>query len=311
MGEFEFIETLRRMFEGVGDSGITGIGDDCAVLPIGGGEAFTVTTDMLVEEVHFLRASGSARELGVKSLAVNLSDIAAMGARPVASFLSIALPPECRGEWATEFMSGYLELSVRHNVRLAGGDTTASLDRITINVNVIGRAPLDRLKYRSGARDGDVVVVGGSLGESAAGLHDILDGRPDTALAHIHRNPVPQVAEGEWLGGRAEVHSMIDLSDGLASDLVHILKASGVAAEIDLDSIPTPVSIELAVTGGEDYKLLLTVAPAEYARLAVEYRAKFGTTLYPIGRITSGPPEIVWLENNAPVQNSWRGFVHF
>jgi thiamine-monophosphate kinase len=330
MGEFEFIESVRRAFEAVGSGDIVGIGDDCAVLPIGGGvgdtepesEAFVVTTDMLVEGVHFLREAGSARELGAKSLAVNLSDVAAMGARPVASFLSIALPAECRGGWADEFMEGYREMSVRHGVRLAGGDTTASLGGVAINVTAIGRAPLRRLKYRSGARVGDVVVVGGPLGESAAGLRDILAGRLDTTLAAIHRNPVPQVDEGEWLGSRTEVHSMIDLSDGLASDLLHILRASGkadgvmgpLAAEIELTAIPTPVDTELAVTGGEDYKLLFTVAADEFDRLAEDFRTRFRGALYPIGRIIEGRdevPEIRWLEKGIPVEKKLRGFVHF
>lgn len=311
LGEFEFIEGVRRAFEGIGDDGIKGIGDDCAVLPVSGDEALVVTTDMLVEGVHFLRGAGSASELGAKSLAVNLSDVAAMGARPVASFLSIALPAECRGEWAREFMEGYRELSARHGVRLAGGDTTAALGGVAINVTAIGRAPLSRLKYRSGARVGDIIVVNGPLGESAAGLRDILDGRPDTPLARIHRNPVPQVEGGQWLGGRAEVRSMIDLSDGLASDLVHILRASGVGAEIELSTIPAPVSTELAVTGGEDYKLLLTVAPEAFANLAEEYRARFGAPLHCIGRITAATPCIQWLENGEPVAKQWRGFVHF
>jgi thiamine-monophosphate kinase len=311
MGEFEFIEGISRAFEKVGDVRIMGIGDDCAVLPIGGNEAFVVTTDMLIEGVHFLRKATSARELGAKSLAVNLSDVAAMGARPVASFLSIALPAECRGEWAEEFIEGYRELSVLHNVKLAGGDTTSSLTGVSINVTAIGRAPLNNLKYRSGAQVGDIVVVGGNLGESAAGLQDILEGHFDTDLARIHRNPTPQVEEGEWLGARTEVHAMIDLSDGLASDLVHVLKASEVAAEIDLNTIPTSVSLEQAIAGGEDYKLLFTVAPESYASLAEDYPARFGTHLYPIGRIVSGTSDIRWIENGVTVTKKWHGFVHF
>ncbi len=315
MGEFEFIESIRRAFEEVGDGEITGPGDDCTVIPIGRGEALVVTTDMLVEGVHFLRAapgseraSAEARQLGGKALAVNLSDVAAMGARPVASLLSIALPTECRGRWADEFMEGYRELSQRHAVRLAGGDTTASRGGVAINVTAIGRAPLSRLKYRSGAREGDIVAVGGTLGESASGLADILAGRHDTPHARIHRNPTPQVAEGEWLGGQPEVHAMIDLSDGLASDLLHM---SGVAAEIELTTIPTPVSAELAVTGGEDYKLMLTVAPEAWPRLAEDYLARWASPLHPVGRITNGPPEITWLEEGKPVTRNLHGFVHF
>ncbi len=323
MGEFEFIDVLRCAFGGIGDERIVGIGDDAAVIPIsadtgisGGDEALVVTTDMLVEGIHFLRNATSARELGGKALAVNLSDIAAMGARPVASFLSVALPAECRGEWAMEFMEGYRELSACHEVKPAGGDTTSSLRDIVINVAVVGRVPMKNLKYRSGARVGDIVAVGGPLGESAAGLKDILDGKFDTIAARVHRNPVVQVAEGEWIGGRQEVHAMMDLSDGLASDLVHILRASSergenLGAEIDLEAIPTSVSVDLALAGGEDYKLLMTVAAEDWEALAADYKTKFGTELHAIGRIVSGESKIVWMDGGEPVERDWKGFAHF
>ena len=318
MGEFDFIDNIRRSFEGIGNDAITGIGDDCAVIPVSATESLVVTTDMLVEGVHFLRHATSARELGGKSLAVSLSDIAAMGAHPIASFLSIALPGECRcggnahgGEWADEFMQGYREVSAHYNVNLAGGDTTGSAAGVAINVTIIGRAPNNNLKFRNGARPGDIVAVCGPLGESAAGLRDILDGHLDTPFARIHRNPTPQVEEGEWLGGRPQVHSMIDLSDGLASDLLHILRASGVGAQIDLEKIQTPVPIEFAVTGGEDYKLLFTVSKEGWDALRDDYLKRFGTYLHPIGTIISGAPGIIWMENCAPVIKNWRGFTHF
>jgi thiamine-monophosphate kinase len=400
MGEFEFIEMIKRRFEGIGDETIRGIGDDCAVIPVSETESLVVTTDMLIEGVHFLRHATSARELGAKSLAVNLSDVAAMGARPVASFLSIALPEDARGGgnahsggnahggWAEEFMEGYREMSARHGVALAGGDTTASLSGVAINVTVIGRAANSRLKFRSGARAGDIVAVNGVLGESAAGLREILagesaSGKSDAGhknsrcrrsdYAGVHRSPVPQVAEGEWLGGRTEVTAMMDLSDGLASDLKHVLKASGaeVAAEgaglgaslgaslgarIELTAVPVPRdlefedAVELAVTGGEDYKLLVCVEADGFEALAADYRARFGKELYAVGRITESwakalkkeslPPDrqlkqtamnymelpshrglkaselqdkpvIVWTENGTPVERDWKGFVHF
>lgn len=319
MGEFEFIESIRRSFEGIGDGEIVGIGDDCAVMQSIDGESIVVTTDMLVEGVHFLLEGGSARELGAKALAVNLSDVAAMGARPVASFLSIALPARCRGEWADEFMEGYRQMSEHHGVKLAGGDTTGSISGLAINVTAIGRAQTERLKFRSAARVGDIIAVNGQLGESAAGLRDILAGRTDTALAAIHRSPTPQVAEGQWLGQRNEVHAMMDLSDGLASDLTHILRASRVGAEVDLEAIPTPVDLQSAVAGGEDYKLLLTVASESFIGLARAYEAHFGAPLYPIGRIVEAqiqkiveaPNKIIWLENGTPTERDWRGFVHF
>ena len=310
-GEFGFIDMLRRSFEGIGDKRIVGIGDDCAVMPAGGDESLVITTDMLNEEVHFLRDATSARELGAKALAVNLSDIAAMGAQPVASFLSLALPKACRGGWAEEFVEGYREISERYGVKLAGGDTTASKNGVIINVGVIGRAKKSHLKYRRGAKPGDVIVVNGMLGESAAGLEDILEANHETERAAIHRNPVPQVGEGIWLGGRKEVHAMIDLSDGLASDLRHVLEASGVGAEIDVASIPTLVPLKLAVGGGEDYKLLFTASPKNFEKLKNDYFKRFGTELYPIGMITGGEPEIVWTEEGRPTELKYEGFTHF
>ncbi len=302
---------LKESFVGIGDNDIVGIGDDCAVMPTGGGEAIVVTTDMLNEEVHFLRDATSARELGAKALAVNLSDIAAMGASPVASFLSLALPKACRDEWAGEFVEGYREVSERYGVKLAGGDTTASKNGVIINVGVIGKAKCSHLKYRSSAIPGDIIAVNGMLGESAAGLEDILESNFETERAAIHRNPVPQVEEGIWLGKRKEVHAMIDISDGLASDLKHILDASAVGAEIDTASIPTLVPLKLAVEGGEDYKLLFTVESRGFEKLKDDYFGRFGTELYPIGMITTGEPAIVWTEEGHPTELRYEGFTHF
>lgn len=310
-GEFGFIEMLRRDFEGVGDKNIFGIGDDCAVMPLAGGESLVITTDMLNEEVHFLREATSAYELGAKSLVVNLSDIAAMGATPLASFLSLALPKTCRDTWAEEFVQGYRDVSVRYNVRLAGGDTTASKNGVVINVGLIGKAKNSHLKYRSGAKAGDIIAVNGMLGESAAGLDDILKAHHETERARLHRNPIPQVEEGIWLGGRREVHSMIDLSDGMASDLKHILRASGVGAEIDIASIPTLVPLKYAVAGGEDYKLLFTVSPESWEKLWNDYIKRFGTELYAVGGIKAGEPAITWMEDGLPAEKDWQGYTHF
>ena len=214
MTEFGFIDRIKDLFATLPDNGFEGIGDDCAVLPVGGGESLVFTTDMLAEGVHFLRTATSARGLGRKSLAVNLSDVASMGARPIATLLSLSLPDDATGAWAEEFMQGYRELSQEFGVTLAGGDTTRSAAGITINVTAIGRAADTHIKRRSGARPGDVIFTAGALGASGAGLRDILAGRYDTPAAAIHRNPRPQVAEGLWLGRRHEVHAMMDISDG-------------------------------------------------------------------------------------------------
>lgn len=316
MTEFGLIDHIRTLCRQLPANGIEGIGDDCAVLPVGDGEALVMTADLLVEGVHFLRHAASAEEIGRKALAVNLSDVASMGARPVATLLSLALPRDAiEGDWAERFMAGYTAMSGEYGVALIGGDTTASPHEVTINVTAIGRVPVDRIKRRSAARAGDHIFVGGPLGESAAGLQDILAGRLSTPLADIHRLPRPQVAEGIWLGGRAEVHAMMDLSDGLASDLRHILRASGVGAEVETGRIPAPQGVENAVSGGEDYKLLLTADGDCSDRLRADFEEHFGTPLYDIGRIvasavpTSAP--LQWLRDGRPLVADWQGFRHY
>ena len=232
-----------------------------------------------------------------------------MGAAPVASFLSLSLPPGVTGVWIDAFLAGYHALSTQFGVPLLGGDTTSARDRLTVSVTAIGRAENTHLKRRGDAKPGDRIFVTGYLGDSAQGLQDMLSGR-DTPFIALHNKPEPFVNEGIWLGGRNEVHAMMDISDGIASDLLHILQMSGVGAEVSLDMIPTNTPIELAVAGGEDYKLLLTADVGAAARLAEDYKAKFGEPLYEIGRIVAGE-EIRWLDRGNPVLLEYEGFAHF
>lgn len=313
MTEFGLIEYVARLFGDVERQGWESIGDDCTVLPIGGGEVLVMTTDMLQEGAHFLREATSAYELGRKSLAVNLSDVAAMGVRPVAALLSVALPAGLTDEWAKEFVDGFHSLAAEHNVALVGGDTTSSMGGVSINVVAIGRGRAECVKRRSAAEVGDVIFVGGELGASALGLKDILRGEYDTFNAALHRNPVAQVELGEWLGESAQVHAMMDLSDGLASDLCHILKLSGCGAEVDVEFVPAcEGDIEAAVCGGEDYKLLFTVAASAADELERECQKRFNTPIYRVGRIVASPePRICWLKDGREITPEWRGFSHF
>ena len=313
MSEFGLIEHIARLFADVDHRGWEAIGDDCTVLPIGGDEALVITTDMLVEGVHFLREATTAEELGRKALAVNLSDVAAMGLPAVATLLSVALPSNAGEEWAKEFISGYHSLSKEKGVALVGGDTTASEEKIVINVVAVGRGPLSNVKRRSAAKAGDAIYVGGQLGVSALGLRDILSGKVDTPNAELHRQPMAQSQEGVWLGGRAEVHAMMDLSDGLASDLCHILRASHCAAEISVENIPAVEGdVESAVCGGEDYKLLFTVDADAAECFEGDFEVQFGYRPYRIGRISeSAKPEIIWLNEGERITPQWRGYTHF
>lgn len=313
MTEFELIARIGQLANSLPRNGFEAPGDDCTVLGIGNGESLLFTSDLLTEGIHFLRAATPPYELGRKALAVNLSDVAAMGGRAVATLLSLALPAGTPDSWTEDFLRGYRDLSHEEGVMLAGGDTTSSQRHITLNVTVIGRAPDRHIKRRNDAQAGDIVVAGGELGASGAGLRDLLAGRYGTVNARIHNAPRAQTAEGIWLGGRPEVHAMIDLSDGLASDLRHILTLSHVGARIDTERLPVAAGADTAtaVTGGEDYKLLFTVASEGLPALCRAFEARFGRQLYPIGAITTdNAGEIVWLDRGSRITPDWHGYEH-
>ena len=277
LGEFGLIERIKEALGGPMPDGVLGIGDDCAVLPQAGGMETLVSTDMLLEGSHFLRGDIPARLLGWKSAAVNFSDIAAMGGRPVGSFLSLGLPAGLDSDWMDAFLAGYKECSQYCGAPLLGGDTTTSQDGIAINVTVIGQCQRGRSRKRSSAVPGDLVCVTGPLGDSAAGLQAILQGvrgsEDAEALVERHYRPMPRVSEGQALAATPGVHAMMDISDGVASDLRHILKASGVGAAVRTQDVPLSAELRrvcaqqgwdattLALTGGEDYELLFTMAP--------------------------------------------------
>lgn len=307
--EFSFIGDIASMFGALPHHGFEPIGDDCTVLDMGS-DALVISTDMVVEDVHFLDGVSSPEDVAHKSLMVNLSDVAAMGAKPVATLLSLSLPERAQGQWAERFMQSYYEASERFGVALVGGDTTASRDRITINVVAIGRAPKTNIKRRSAANVGDIVAVTGKLGAASKGLVDIMFGDLTTEAAHTQRLAQARIAEGEWLGARSEVRAMMDISDGIASDIKHIMECSNVGAEIELSAIPTDFDIRFATTGGEDYELLLTVAPEEFETLSREFQEATGTTLTAIGRITADG-ELRWLEGGVATEIELKGFTHF
>lgn len=315
-GEFDFIGDIREMFARLPKNGFEGIGDDCAVLPIGD-EALAFTSDMLNEGIHFLADKSTAFQIGYKSLMVNISDVAAMGAKPVATLLSLALPEGMFGEWSKEFMSGYHKASKKYGVKLVGGDTTKSEAGVCISVTAIGRALLSNIKRRSAAKVGDVVMVSGKLGASAAGLRDVLAGKLKTRNAKIHLMPEAQVFEGEWLGRQECVHAMCDVSDGVASDLQHILDESKKSAIVSELPIAKGSTWNDAFSGGEDYKLLLTVDRRKADELSQQFESEFGRPLYKIGRIVKPNYDVydmgVELENGDIVSSSagWGGYHHF
>lgn len=327
IGEFGFIERFAPDFKALLSEKVLGIGDDCAILLMDESFDLLVTTDMLIEDVHFLRDKITPWQLGYKSVAVNLSDIAAMGGTPLGTFLSIAIPPGINVEYLDEFMKGYHDISEKYTTPLYGGDTTKSVKHLAINVCAIGKCLKGKAKLRRNAQSGDLICITGNLGDSAGGLQTILNKVGTSVdveyLLQRHHLPEPRIKEGQELLGFPSVHAMMDISDGIASDLVHILKASKKAARIDLEKLPLSEPLkrlcdlqnwsaeELAVGGGEDYELLFTLAPEQLNDLQKEFERQLGKTVYPIGEIEEGKPEIQWYKNNQKVVLSKAGFNHF
>jgi thiamine-monophosphate kinase len=327
IGEFGFIERFAHRFEDLIKPPAMGIGDDCAILPADEFSDFVITTDMLVEDVHFVRSKISPFNLGHKALAVNLSDVAAMGAKPIGSFLSIAIPSNIEVEYLDELMEGYHQLSERYKLPLMGGDTTRSPEKLVINISVIGRIGKNKSRLRSMAASGDIIAVTGFLGDSATGLKIILENHKQSYLTDYfvgcHNRPNAAVDEGQWLAEQPGVHAMMDISDGIASDLNHILKASKKAGVIDIDKLPLSKQLveyaeikglnttRLATTGGEDYHLLVTIEVSKFEAISSAFMQKFEKPLYAVGRIEEGKPIITYFDKGNLQPEPGSGFNHF
>jgi len=303
IGEFGFIRKISRGCLIRPQHIIKAIGDDAAAFNVAAGEVILVTTDLLVERIHFLRDATTGFDLGFKSLAVNLSDIAAMGGTAREAFISIAVPKDCPVEYLYDLYEGIKSLATEYEVNLLGGDTTRSTDDLIINIAVVGSIPENEILTRDSAQKGDLIYSTGYLGDSRAGLHLILnDIEADSVelktLFKAHILPKPNLHEGRFLATRKGVHAAIDVSDGLSSDLGHIVEESRVGARIYADKIPVSPElkyfcsrfdfdpVDYALSGGEDYKLLVTVAAQDATGVEADYIKKFDQPIYPIGEIT-------------------------
>jgi thiamine-monophosphate kinase len=322
LAEMALIESIAARTRRRGGTEL-GIGDDAAILAPGG--AVVATHDMLVEGVHFRRGTTSARDLGHKALAVNLSDLAAMGADPVAALVGLGLA--AGGPWTgemEELYDGMEALAARYGVTVAGGDVTAA-PVLVIGVTAIGRpSPGVAPVRRSGGRAGDVLCVTGTLGAAAAGLvllesPALADGVPEAAaLRAAHLRPEPRVAAGRALAAGG-AHAMIDLSDGLAVDAARLARASGLRARVELAALPVAPGVagvaaaagraawSLAAGGGEDYELLVAVSPEAVPAL----RERLDVPLTPIGRLDDGPPGLEAVDaDGATVDLTGLGWEH-
>jgi thiamine-monophosphate kinase len=326
LGERELIARVRRQLGPPPAEVLVGIGDDAAAVAWPGG-TLLLTTDTLIEDVHFRRKTTGLHELGAKALAVNLSDIAAMGGEPRYALIALALPATAAPADVEELYAGIGEVAARYGVAVIGGDTCADPERIVLTLTVVGRVEGAPVRRR-GARPGDAVLVTGTLGAAAAGLAVLERGvvaLPEAAAAPLlaaHRTPVPRIAEGR-LARAGGATAMIDLSDGLATDLVHVATESAVGAAVQLPALPIGEATRevarllgepawtLAVGGGEDYELLFTAPPAAAARLTRRIPAETGTPVTVIGEIRPAGEGVRFLDDAGRPVPAPEGFEHF
>jgi thiamine-monophosphate kinase len=297
-GEDRLVEKMTEALAFKGRPGLAlGVGDDAALLKPRPGQELILTCDWSLEGSHFLRDKHPADSIGWKCLARAVSDVAAMGGEPLFFLLSLALPKTHTGKWLDGFLRGLSSAARRFHCQLAGGDTTRN-HRILINVTVIGEVPTGCAVLRSGARPGDFVYVSGRLGEAELGLRLLPSGRAasgrDSRRLKKHLYPAPRLALGRWLAGKRLATAMMDLSDGLSTDLSRLCAASGVGTRIVIDKIPTvalpkkkgrtPLDVtELALHGGDDYELLFTIPPRQVGRVPSAFQ---GLPLSCIGEVT-------------------------
>jgi thiamine-monophosphate kinase len=309
MNEFELIAKLTRALP-TNESVVTGAGDDCAVLDLGAVDQFILfKTDAVVEGFHFTRETPPDK-IGRKALARCLSDIAAMAGTPTAALVTIGLPEKFDQEFVAKIYDGINVLAREHGVAIVGGETTTNPERILISISLLGTVPRGKQILRSGAKAGDAIFVTGELGGS---------------LAEKHLDFDPRLAEARWLAEHFSIHAMLDLSDGLAGDLRHILNTSGVGAEILKSAVPVSREAKLrakqsstakpafaaALTDGEDFELLFTIASKNAVKLLDAWRKEFPKVkLSCIGKIVAGNGVLI-RDKGGSHKLKAQGYVHF
>jgi thiamine-monophosphate kinase len=318
LGEFGLIDRLAKMAGGGDERLLIGIGDDAAAWQ-GDASIQLATVDSFIQDVHYPSGTASWPEIGWKALAVNLSDIAAMGGLPRYALVSLALPPDTEVEGITSLYTGLLELAQKYGVTIVGGDISHA-PMMIINITVLGSNPQEKLLTRSSAKPGELIAVTGHLGAAAAGLEMLtqklnFDEKAAAGFRQAFFKPIPRIAEGLLLLEQG-VKTAIDISDGLVADLGQIGRASQVGARIDANRVPVAPEVkaafgdralELALTGGEDYELLFT-AGAEIME-KVKQAATCPVTV--IGEITTGQGVTVVDRQGKPLKLSKAGWEHF
>ncbi len=325
IGEFKLLAQIKKRLATSSPNVVLGIGDDAAAFSLPGAKLGLLSRDLLLEGVHFDLNYITPHQLGHKALAVNLSDIAAMGGVPRYALVSMALPADTTLEFVTELYDGLKALGEQYGTAIIGGDTSASPNTIMISISLWGEVEKELLLSRRGAKPGDHLLVTGCLGEAAAGLALLRANKPDSHPGLVKRQltPTPLCKEARLIAKSRRASSMIDLSDGLASDIKQLTKESNVGAEIWLNRLPISQAVadaarqlglsvyELALGGGEDYELLFTVPADKLDHLIQEFTKQHQTPLSVIGCIESGARGIHFIDSNGQPVIPKKGYEHF
>ena len=329
IGEFSLIASIRRRMESHYPSEVAlGIGDDCAVLQPQAGMEWVITTDTQVEDVHFRREWLTPYRIGWRAMAVNLSDIAAMGAQPFGALAALAVPAATEAAFFDQLLDGLCDLGLRYQCPLIGGNLTREPTHLSLTLTVLGHVPLGHSVLRRGAKPGDEIWVSGQLGGSAAGLRIFLQtislhDSVSTVLRQRYSQPQPRIREAIFLRASGCLTSLIDLSDGLAGDLGHVCEESGIGAQVEAAALPLQAGVrevaaalgedplELALRGGEDFELCCTARPGTLDPLLDEFRAQFGIDLTRIGIMTSEPTLQLVHADGSQTLLSPQAFDHF
>ena len=332
VGEFGLIERIAKRVPRNGPGVLVGIGDDMAVLQPPDGKVLLATCDAQVENVHFLRGAISPYQLGRKTVAVNVSDVASMGGRPLWALVSLTLPGDLEVEFVDELYRGMLEELQWAGASIVGGNMSGTDTRIVVDMTLLGAVEPGHMMLRSGAREGDTIFVTGTLGDSRAGLELIRSPALPVSEAvrrsalDRHLTPRARLEEGRILAESGKVHAMADVSDGLWADIGHICRAAGVGAKLHRMDLPVSEACaeiarlvganadSWALTGGEDYELVFT-APGEVAEeLDAALRKKTGVGCRAVGKIVGGPYRVDVVEKDGTVTMSsgdTHGWDHF
>jgi len=333
IGEFGLIDRFRTRLKFRSPRIKIGIGDDCTVYESKSGNYQIITTDALIENVHFKRSTTSLLLLGRKALSVNVSDIAAMGGTPHLALVSLGIPKSFPVRFLDDFYKGIDQVCMEHQIEIAGGDTTSSLRHLFINITMVGDVKKRHLISRSGAMPGDKIFVTGAPGESALGLKLLTSRRKkwkgkaglQKRMIQAHLDPVPRLSEAvKLVSSRVKVTSMIDVSDGLVQDLFHICENSGVGAVLNEEWLPRSAGItelcalnrlnlvDLILSGGEDYELLFTLKSEDVRKLEKLFHdAK--TPVTQIGEVSSQSGKMILAKSDGTCKSlhAFMGFNHF